>query len=174
MPIRALIFLIAGTLAVSSITLAGAEALSLTVEPIGASNVLFRVKNTSTDSLRLPSAGYALSGYFFPANTNPAYSIIERPIVSSGLWLTADWRYVGTNWFLASREDWRRHLQIRTLKPGETLEVTRRWDWEPSLLRTNTNAILQFCFQIPKDWADDYGLFHCSLCVTGFTERVTK
>jgi len=173
MPIRTQIYLIAGALVMSRIALAG-EPLLLTVEHRDASNVLFRVKNTSTNSLRLPSAGYALSGHFFPANTNPAYSIIERPIISCGLWLTADWRHVGTNWFWASREDWRRHLQIRTLKSGETLEVARHWNWEQSFLRTNSNAIVRFCFQIPKDWADDYGLFHCSLCVTGFTERVTK
>lgn len=74
----------------------------------------------------------------------------------------------------SSREDWRRHLQICILKPSDTPEIPRRWDWPSSLLQTNTNVVLQFSFEIPQDWADDYGLFRCSLSVTGFTERVTK
>src|SRR5436190_7706672 len=161
MHIRPQKFLVATAFAIASVALAASDPLILTVERSGASNLLFRIKNTSTDSVRLPSDGYAMSGYFFPVNTNPAFSIIERPIVSHGLWLTHDWRYVGTNWFWASSNDWRQHLQIRTLKPGATLEITRRWDWPPSLLQTNTNAIVSFSFQIPQDWADDYGLFRC-------------
>jgi hypothetical protein len=174
MHVRPQRFLIAVALVIASVAWAASDPLVLTVERSGASNLLFRIKNTSTGFVRLPSDGYAPSGYFIPANTNPAYSIIERPVVSHGFWLTTNWRYVGTNWFWASREDWRRHLQIRTLKPGDTLEITRPWDWPPSLLQTNTNAILSFSLQIPQDWADDYGLFRCSLSVTGFTDRATK
>lgn len=174
MHIRPQGFLIAAALAIASVAWAAAEPLVLTVERSGASNSLFRVKNTGTNDVRLPSDGYAFSGYFFPANTNPAFAIIERPIVGHAVWLTHDWRYVGTNWFWASSNDWRRHLQIRTLKPGDTVEIPRRWDWPPSLLQTNTNVILQFSFEIPKDWADEYELFQCRLSVTGFAERVTK
>jgi hypothetical protein len=42
------------------------------------------------------------------------------------------------------------------------------------VLRENTNAIVTFRFDIPKDWADRYGLFPCSLCVTGFSERIKR
>ena len=168
MPILPQTVLVAAALAIGGTVQAESESL-LTVERSGETDVLFHIKNSSTNSVRLPSAGYAISGYLIPLNTNH----IECPIISCGLWLTADWRYVGTNWWWASREDWQRRLQIRTLKPGETLEVTRRWDWEASLL-TNTNAIVTFCFDIPKDWADSFGLFPCSLCVTGFCERVMK
>ena len=174
MHIRPQGFLIAIAFAIACAASAAAEPLLLSVERMGAANSLFRVKNTGTNDVRLPSDGYAFSGYFFPANTNPAFATIERPIVEHGVWLTHDWRYIGTNRMLFSREDWRRHLQIRTLKPGDTLEISRPWDWPPSLLQTNTNAILQFSFEIPKDWADEYGLFRCSLSVTGFTDRVTK
>ena len=167
-------FLITVALVMAGVTWAASEPLLLTVERSGASNLLFCVKNTGSKDIRLPSDGYAHSDYYLPVNTNPAFSIIERPVAGYGLWLTSNWRYVGTNWLLASHKDWRRHLRVRTLKPGDTLAVTRPWDLDSSWLQSNTNAILLFSFEIPQSWADEYGLFSCSLSVTGLTERVTK
>jgi hypothetical protein len=169
--VRPQIFLIAGALVIAGVAWAASAPLVLTVERSGTSNLLFCIKNSSTNSVHLRSDGHALSGVFIPVNTNPAYAIIKQPTVSQNLWLTYDWRFVGTNWFWASREDWRRHLQIRTLKPGETLNVTNRWVWGPE---TDTNMSPTFTFQIPQDWANHYGLFGCSLCVTGFVEQATK
>lgn len=82
MQIRPQIFLITAALATASVAWATSEPLLLTVEPRGASNTLFRVKNAGTNDVRLPSDGYAFSGYFFPANTNPPFAIIEHPMVS--------------------------------------------------------------------------------------------
>jgi hypothetical protein len=138
--------------------------LALKVSRIGKSNVVFRLKNISTEYVSLPSAGYALSGLYFPLNTNPAYAMYHTPEAVVGLWLTRDWHYVGTNWMWASSQAWQDRLKIKVLNPGDTLDVVRSFDWGDA----PTNTLVRFRFQIPEDWAKEYGLWQGSLSVTGF------
>lgn len=132
---------------------------------MGNQNVVFRLKNISTYYVSLPSAGYALSDDFSPVNTDPAYAIRHTPEADVGLWLTRDWHYVGTNWEMASSKDWQDRLKIKVLNPGDTLDVVRSFEWADGL---NTNTLVHFRFQIPEDWAKEYGLWQGDLSVTGF------
>ncbi len=150
------------------------EALILTVLRIDESNVVFRLTNPTSRSVRLPSAGYARSDLLIPVNTNPAYAIFHGPELDVGLFLTADWRYVGTNWFFASRKQWEEHLSIEVLKPGNHLDLTREIGAWPATTLTDTNLILRFNFQIAQDWAERYKIWEGNLSATGFTTGTDK
>src|SRR3989442_5323 len=97
--------------------------LGFSVFQSGNSNVVFRLINTTTNSVRLPSAGYALSDFYIPVNTNPAYAVVRKPETDVGLWLTRNWRYVGNDWMTASHQEWQDRLRIRTLQPGDHLDI---------------------------------------------------
>lgn len=148
--------------------------LSLAVRRSGESNVVFRLTNNTTNSFRLPSDGYAFGDSYTPTNLNPAYSIVRRPEANIGLFLTCDWHYVGTNWFFASPQKWKHRLKIRTLRPGDHLDIIRSLGPFASPVLTDTNGIIYFNFQIPQDWAETYGLWEGSLCVTNLTERAGR
>ncbi len=145
--------------------------LALSVYQKDASNYIYRLTNNTTNSYRIPSAGYALGGFYIGANTNPAYAYIEKSSIQTGLWLTYDWRYVGSDWMWASREMWEERLQIKSLKPDETIEISRPiTDWS-GWQKKDEKPALVFTFEVPQDWSERYDLWEGSLCVTGLTAK---
>jgi hypothetical protein len=146
--------------------------LALTVFRSNGSNLVFRLTNATSNSFRLPSAGYALSDMYIPINTNPAYAVFDKPEAEIGLWLTRDWRHVGIDWMKASSEAWKERLRIRELKPGEQLDVARSLG--PFEREITTNTVLRFDFQISREWAEEYGLWEGNISATGLTGETTK
>jgi hypothetical protein len=61
--------------------------VALIVFPSGTSSVVFRLTNDTTNTIRLPSAGYVSLDSYICINKNPAYAISHRPEidVDSGL-----------------------------------------------------------------------------------------
>lgn len=141
--------------------------LQLSVSRGDGSNVVFRLTNPTTNVFRLPSDGYAFWDSFTPINTNPAYALIDKPEVHMGLWLTHDWRYVGQDWLLASKEAWEQRLKIQNLNPGGYLDITRSISFRDEI---TTNTVLRFSFAIPQEWAERYGLWEGDISVTGLSE----
>lgn len=146
--------------------------LGLAVLRSDTSNLVFRLTNVTSNSVRLPSAGYVPSDMYIPINTNPAYARFERPEAEIGLWLTRDWRHVGLDWMRASPEAWRDRLRIQELKPGDQLDVTRSLG--PFAEEITTNTVLRFNFQISQEWAEQYGLWEGNISVTGLTKEPAR
>jgi hypothetical protein len=107
-----------------------------------------------------------------PVNTDPAYALIDKPEAHIGVWLTRDWRHVGSDWMWASQEAWKERLKIQTLGPGEHLDVSR--PFSPFTENSLSNTVYHFNFQISHEWAENYGLWEGNFSVTGFTKETTK
>jgi len=136
------------------------------------SNLVFQLTNVTSNSFRLPSAGYVGSDMYTPINTNPAYARFDKPEVTIGLWLTRDWRHVGLDWMRASSDAWKERLKIRDLRPGEHLDVGRSLSAFEREITTNT--ILRFNFQISQEWAERYGLWEGSISATGLSKEPAR
>jgi hypothetical protein len=142
--------------------------LALSVFRSDGSNLVFRLTNTPSNSFRLPSTGYVTSASYMSVNTNPAFALFDKPEAHIGLWLTRNWRYVGSNWMWASQEAWKDRLKIQTLDPGEHLDVNH-----PFAEDITSNTVFRFNFQISHEWAE-YGLWEGNFSVTGLTKEMTK
>jgi hypothetical protein len=69
----------------------------------------------------------------------------------------------------ASHEAWEERLKIKTVAPGEHLDVSR-----PFAEDITGYTVYHFNFQISQEWADRYGLWEGNISVTGFTNETTK
>jgi hypothetical protein len=141
--------------------------LSLNVFLDGNSNVVFRVINFSTNTIRLPSAGYTPLAEYMPINTNPAYAIVRQLTVTAGIWLS-DAIEFGTNGRYPSPVGvWLNSLKIKTLKPGETLNlVCDPGPWK-DLKLTSTRVMARFEFNIPREYGRRFRLWSGDLSVPG-------
>jgi hypothetical protein len=146
--------------------------LTLSVFQKDETNLIFRITNLTTNSFRIPSDGYAQSDYFMPVNINPAYARVDKPELHTGLWLTRYWHYVGVEWMEASHDAWEHRLKIRVLKPGEHIDISRALN--PFATEASSNTVFRFSFQIPQEWAENYGLWEGSLSVTGLSKDTAK
>jgi hypothetical protein len=139
-----------------SLKLHAASPFSIQVYQADASNVVFVVSNTSSASIRLPTSSYAICGVYLPSSTNH-WAHWKAAMV--GLWLTDDWRYMGTNWFMNTPMRERLALLASTeIKPGHSISVVRKLDsFEADILSTR-KVPTTFTFQVSRASAGLYGL----------------
>jgi len=120
------------------------------------SNLVFIVSNTSGAPIRVPTSSYAISGMYEPVSAND-WSHYKAAHV--GLWLTDDWRYMGTNWFMhMSKQDRLARLAPTDGKPGKSISIPRRLSPLEAEILSSGHASTTFTFQISPESARGYGL----------------
>ena len=120
-----------------------------------ASNVVFVVSNTSTGSIWLPTNNYADFGFYEPVTTN---DWVHYRTAHIGLWLTDDWRYMGTNWWFMSTEECLAQLAPTQIKTGQSISVRRRLSPLESRILSSGAATTRFTLQVSPESAGRYGL----------------
>ena len=120
------------------------------------SNLLFIVSNTSSASIRVPTGSYAISGIYEPVSTN---DWSHYKALHLGLFLTDDWRYMGTNWFFhMSKQDRLARLAPIDVKPGNSISLPRQLSRFETDILSSGKVTTTFGFQISPDSARNYGL----------------
>lgn len=147
------------------------SALECEVRRSNGTNLVFKLTNVSAEPLRIPSGGYAHSGMYEHVDTN---DWTRWKSAHMGLWLTYDWRHMGTNWFFASGSERLARLRPTELSPGQSLNVTRRLNSLEVRILDSTNVPVSFSFEVPRDWAKKYDLWQGMLTVTGLTEKTKE
>ena len=157
-PVMTIALLVSMCATVSASAALAPSPFSLQVYQPDSSNLLFVVSNASNASIRVPTSSYAISSEYEyePVSTNDSGHI---KAVYIGLWLTDDWRYMGTNWFMhMSKQDRLARLAPTNVKPGESISIPRQLSPPEAEILSSGKATMYFNFQISPESARDYGL----------------
>ena len=154
-PMRVKLATATALLLVMSLKLHASSPFSIQVYQVDASNLVFVVSNTSSASIRLPTSHYAIRGVYFPSSTNDSHW--EAACI--GLWLTDDWRFMGTNWYFNTPLKEKLALLAPTeIKPGHSISVVRHLLSGEADILSSGMAATNFTFQVFPESAVRYGL----------------